>query len=393
MYDKNLKNDGYLFAPWKLFSIGFQLFLISLVFILYIYYSVTYVRFIAENNWGEFATFVGFMCSCALFATLFYLSQNKSRDIWFAFFAIVTFLIAMEEISWGQAILKFKTPKLFLALNFQEEVGFHNIRAISPDGMTYFVVGIVFVVYGFIFPALVILCARANRIVQHLHFPVPPIHLSPLFLATAYFLSFSTLVKSSEIGELFMSISLSCLALEYLRINGKFEKHVSLINWLKKYSIPMYIFTMLSTGMLLTFWEKSSYYHFDYRVKTIVPKFINVGHYKQADDILLFLEETKIHTQSEILFNRGFLLKKLHRELEANNYFDKALDIEMRLRREDPENPDLLVNIARIYYEMGMNELKNRYCNLALNVYTKELNLADSKKKTIKIAYGPRRNI
>jgi len=206
MYDKERNNTRYLFAPWILFSIGFQLFLISVVFIIYIHYSVTYVRLIAENNWGEFATFVGFMTSCALFAILFFLSQNKGRDIWFAFFAIVTSLIAMEEISWGQAILKFKTPKLFLDLNFQEEVGFHNIRAVSPDNMTYFVVSIGFVVYGFILPVLVFLSIRANRIVQYLHFPVPPIHLSLLFIATAYFLNFSTLVKSSEIGELFMSI-------------------------------------------------------------------------------------------------------------------------------------------------------------------------------------------
>ena len=384
MYDKDLNNDGHLFAPWKLFIIGFQLFLISVVFIVYIHYSVTYVRLIAENNWGEFATFVGFMCSCALFATLFYLSLNKRRDIWFVFFAIVTFLIAMEEISWGQTILNFKTPNLFLNFNFQEEVGFHNIRAVSPDNMTYFVVSIGFVVYGFILPVLVFLSARAKRIVQNINFPVPPIHLSPLFIATTYFLNFSTLVKSSEIGELFMSISLSCLALEYIWIDRKLEKHVMLIKWLKKYSIPMYILAILSTGVLLTFLENSSYYQFEYRVKAIVPKLINAGHYKQADNILSFLEKESLYVQSEILFNRGVLLKKLNRKLEAINFFHKALDIELRRSTENPDNLEILGKIARIYYEMGEKELQNRYCNLALNGYTEALNDADSKEKQLK---------
>lgn len=55
----------------------------------------------------------------------------------FFLFAVIFFVIAMEEISWFQRILKFKTPDL-LNHNSQHEFNFHNIATSWFENSYYF---------------------------------------------------------------------------------------------------------------------------------------------------------------------------------------------------------------------------------------------------------------
>ncbi len=64
---------------------------------------------------------------------------NASRELrrrrlpwWFAGLALFCFLVAMEEISWGQRLLGYRPPAYFLEHNFQQEFNFHNV---VPTGL------------------------------------------------------------------------------------------------------------------------------------------------------------------------------------------------------------------------------------------------------------------
>ena len=47
---------------------------------------------------------------------------------WFVFgLGLFCFLVAMEEISWGQRLLGYRAPDYFLEQNFQQELNLHNI--------------------------------------------------------------------------------------------------------------------------------------------------------------------------------------------------------------------------------------------------------------------------
>jgi tetratricopeptide (TPR) repeat protein len=189
-----------------------QFILIAAVPITYFAYPVIYVRLIAEDYWGEFATFAAFTIASLLFTVCFVSSKEKKHDFWYLLLAVGTFVVAMEEISWGQRLVGAQTPEFLSSVNFQNEIGLHNIRAISPDYLTYLVVSLGFVVYGFVIPVAAAAFSRVRALVGRLNVPVPGLHLSPVFLATAYFLYFSPLVNGTEIGELFMGLSLGCLA-------------------------------------------------------------------------------------------------------------------------------------------------------------------------------------
>jgi len=57
--------------------------------------------------------------------------------LFYLIFSLGFFILGMEEISWGQQILKFKTPDFFLSNNRQNEFNIHNLRFIN-DRDEYF---------------------------------------------------------------------------------------------------------------------------------------------------------------------------------------------------------------------------------------------------------------
>ena len=214
-------------ARRTLIALVTQFLLILAPLVLYFYYPVMYVRLISEDNIGESATFLALITASVLFAILFVTSRKKKGGVWHLLLAAGTFFIAMEEISWGQRLLGFHTPDFLQTINFQGEFTVHNISAVAPTSLTYRLLGGVFAVYGLVFPLLVAVSQRIRRVVEYVGLPLPPLHLAPIFMATAYFLNSVTssvmtpLIKTDEIGELFMGLSLGCLAIDQIFINKR----------------------------------------------------------------------------------------------------------------------------------------------------------------------------
>ena len=87
----------------------------------------SYLRTISEGSVIEWAGFLALLASGCLFFNAAK-RWNNSLSRWILFAASVgTFLIGMEEMSWGQMIFNWDSPDLFDKYNIQHETGLHNL--------------------------------------------------------------------------------------------------------------------------------------------------------------------------------------------------------------------------------------------------------------------------
>ncbi|MEZ4270847.1 MAG: hypothetical protein R3C68_05265 [Myxococcota bacterium] len=90
-------------------------------------YSALFEAWMREDGWVEWATFFAF-----LLAGLLGIWRARRVDIWLVRLgilavAIFCLFVAAEEISWGQRLLSFKPPEIFLKHNYQQELNLHNL--------------------------------------------------------------------------------------------------------------------------------------------------------------------------------------------------------------------------------------------------------------------------
>lgn len=135
-----------------------------------------------EDGVIEWATFAAFVMAAGWLALVV---RKASPSWWFkgACFLLAMFclVVAGEEISWGQRLLGFKPPDLFLARNFQQELNLHNVL-MHEGGLGFqleskHLVMVIALGFGLAWPWLV----RRERF--HLFAPLaPPLALAPLAL-------------------------------------------------------------------------------------------------------------------------------------------------------------------------------------------------------------------
>lgn len=76
--------------------------------------------------------------------------------------------MCIEEISWCQRIVGFKTPEEILKLNSQQEFNIHNLHFILPHIET--VMNVIFTFTGF---SILILLKKIEEVPQKLHSIIP----------------------------------------------------------------------------------------------------------------------------------------------------------------------------------------------------------------------------
>ena len=87
-----------------------------------------------EYSFVEMATVVCFLICAAGAACLTYLHRPQKGEwlptLAFSFLTVVAFVVAMEEVQWGQPILAYEIPSVIAQNNIQREMTLHNL-----DGM------------------------------------------------------------------------------------------------------------------------------------------------------------------------------------------------------------------------------------------------------------------
>ncbi len=102
-------------------------------FLLFIIYRIqlkeikSYLRLVEEGSLVEWLSFLFLFLS----AFIYFIASRKELKKLVGKFTLaissLTFLLAMEEISWGQMIFNWKSPEFFNQSNAQEETNIHNL--------------------------------------------------------------------------------------------------------------------------------------------------------------------------------------------------------------------------------------------------------------------------
>ena len=104
--------EGWIHAGTNPLGLATQLILIGGVLVAYFFYPVSYIRLIAEDNIGEFATFIALMVASAFFMLVFSCRRSEEHNYWHVLLGVGTLFVAMEEISWGQRLMGLGTGSL-----------------------------------------------------------------------------------------------------------------------------------------------------------------------------------------------------------------------------------------------------------------------------------------
>lgn len=166
-----------------------------------------YYRVIQEDHWMEWSTVWAFLLAAVAAAIGARRQWRNGRRIpwFFGGLALFAFLVAMEEISWGQRLFNFTPPEYFLADNFQQELTVHNIIAsdLRQLGFLIIVAG-----YGILLP-LAGLMAPVRRLYDRSGLVSPPAALVPAFAVTAIFYAVYPLDFTGEWAELMLGLGMS----------------------------------------------------------------------------------------------------------------------------------------------------------------------------------------
>lgn len=124
---------------WKYLFLGAMLLLTVLSGMLYLQRPNQYAELVAEDGAVEYLSAILFLIA----GIVSFLLRKKSRlfqkksvqkiySVGCIILAIALFLVAGEEISWGQRIFGIETPEHIAAQNHQGETNFHNSEAFWP---------------------------------------------------------------------------------------------------------------------------------------------------------------------------------------------------------------------------------------------------------------------
>lgn len=180
--------------------------------------SDLYFLAVQEDELLEWATFWAFVAAAAAMAFAAIRQWRGGRRVpWFlAGVSLFCFLVAMEEISWGQRVFGYRPPAYFLAENYQQELNFHNVlatdlRMLGFKGVT--------LGYGVVL-AILALVPATGRVLSRLAIVAPPWLLVPSFLAAYAVFEVQPWSFTSEWIELMLGLGFLFAAIDALRLNS-----------------------------------------------------------------------------------------------------------------------------------------------------------------------------
>ncbi len=183
---------------------------------------VWFIRLTYEDLYTEWGQLLFFMVTLVLAATL--AIRGTVYRVFFACLAVAAFYTVMEEISWGQRLLEIETPDFFWMNNIQEEMNIHNLftgpeDTLLKDSIEY-VLALALVSFGLAYPLLLRSGWWLAGWVERIGIAVPPLYLSPYFVAGASMELGLFNFNEAEVAELLIGAALSFMAAHYLLLGS-----------------------------------------------------------------------------------------------------------------------------------------------------------------------------
>ncbi len=163
-----------------------------------------YYRSVQEDEYLEWASFWAFLVAGVVFVLGAFRQHRAIRKLpWFlSGLAVFCFVVALEEISWGQRVFSYRPPTYFLEHNFQQEFNLHNTVASSFRQLA---LKAVILGYGVLLPLAFLPPAVGQRL-SHAAMIGPPAALVPSFLATYIIYSWYPWTYSGEWVEIALGL-------------------------------------------------------------------------------------------------------------------------------------------------------------------------------------------
>ena len=162
-----------------------------------------YYGSVQEDEYLEWGTFWLFNLAAGGFVWVAF--QRRGEPVWPWFplgVAAFCFVVAMEEISWGQRLFGIRPPDYFLAHNFQQELNVHNFVS-TP--MRKLLTQLLIAGYGITLPLLT-LQGRAREWLAQLGVLAPSLGLAPGFAITSLFYFWYPLSYTGEWVEFMLAL-------------------------------------------------------------------------------------------------------------------------------------------------------------------------------------------
>jgi hypothetical protein len=172
------------------------------IFAAFRWMPIAYMHLIVEDSYGEYFTFAGYLVSSLLLLSALIINRDLRKPLYFLLTACF-FIMAMEEISWGQRIMNFNTPENMLFINSQNEFNFHNLFFVHVKPAYVFVVTF----WALILPFLVKRFRAIRNITDKFAVPVLSLEYIPLFALSLFFFIFEVVPKSDEINEMLFAFA------------------------------------------------------------------------------------------------------------------------------------------------------------------------------------------
>ncbi len=159
---------------------------------------------VQEDEYLEWASFWAFLLAAAAFVRGAQVIRGAATAFpWFLYgVALFCFVVAMEEISWGQRLLGYRPPVYFLEHNYQQELNIHNV--IETD---YRKLALMLVIagYGIVLPVLARLPVAKDWLAR-VGVVVPPVALLPSFGAALVLYLWYPISYSGEWVEMILGL-------------------------------------------------------------------------------------------------------------------------------------------------------------------------------------------
>ena len=346
-------------------------FLFAGIHYLYLYQPVAFVFFAAEDRWSEYGTFVSWFLSSSMLVWAL-LKFPEFRRPGHYIFALVAFLIAMEEISWGQRILGIATPGFISVLSTQAELNFHNILH-SASYLPYIAPAIL--IGGIVLPIFAFFSATLRQLCERLGIPIVPVQYWPFIVLPVYFFEyhwrFVAFALSYELAELFLSITVSVITL-HLVLNARENNSVRGTRAVLATSIMMTIVWFSTAPLAHYFDDPGILRYYLHRVsRNELPR---NRMYKQADLIFDYIDQHPQYLQGDAHYIHGLVLLKLGQEEKAAQVLDIALtELEQRQQKE-PDNPEVYRDSGKVLQALGRRTDAIGFYQKAVELDTERLN-------------------
>ncbi len=163
-----------------------------------------YYQLVQEDGSMEWATFWAFLLAAGMGMLGAVRQRRHDQTLPWCFLglALFCFVVAMEEISWGQRLLGYRPPSYFLEHNFQQELNLHNVTSTK---LRMLAVKVIIGGYGVVLP-LLLLWPPLGRFARRMRVISPPTALVPAFAAMLGLYVWYPFRFAGEIVELMLGL-------------------------------------------------------------------------------------------------------------------------------------------------------------------------------------------